>query len=665
MAELSEAIVKEAPRRRWKPRASHRGDFVASYGRLRIRAWRAEKKVNELQDRLTKLTDSKTVGGRVSEEWITRVILTAPHVSGHALAETFHLAIGSDSNVISRDSIGAIRSAFLEMWKNLLFSSAKDFIFVHRRDIANRTPAALGSGLMFLPLFISHVQDEADIRLLTSNPGSAPGLPRRSRSSKVQVNVVHLRVQGRSWALPHELEALADKSAPVLATCFERLVQAWLAALVPPQAGGRGGSFRHNPEIWMLHCLIGDGIPTNVAAAKILWACRDHVCEQDGTVVRYFLLVGKCGTHQTALSAKNGIVGRVAAAAAGDSTEYEGVTANAVRLFKYLVPDYYEDFKKSVATWVHDYLKVLLPSGAGELPQDRAQAGSLQVLYTKHVIPDELLRLWNHSTDRLQTVLNEDADVEAEREHIENAWVAFVVTHLLQVDNKPTLTRFFTFRGCVDRMVTMDLLRIPHTALAVKSSAREITQKRLKKVHSFFKKWSASQALRRASLILQLTGGVEGFVSAEPKEGAPPTVAAILQGQAHAIVNERLQRLLGVMHHDPDLDLAAATGALLGTGMDLILRLNAYKKFPYKFCTMCRKWFPISHRVSITMFLQAPAEDLDVGFSLPFQRLALSQGGGSCSAGHGCCQMRCKSSSRRRQSRSSRTRLLRSEWPHK
>lgn len=120
--ELSEAIVKEAPRRRWKPRASHRGDFVASYGRLRIRAWRAEKKVNELQDRLTKLTDSKTVGGRVSEEWITRVILAAPHVSGHALAETFHLAIGSDSNVISRDSIGAIRSAFLEMWKNLMMS---------------------------------------------------------------------------------------------------------------------------------------------------------------------------------------------------------------------------------------------------------------------------------------------------------------------------------------------------------------------------------------------------------------------------------------------------------------------------------------------------------------------------------------------------------------
>ena len=304
MAELSKAIMKEAPRKRWKPRASRRGDFVASYGRLRIRAWRAEKKVNELQDRLTKLTDSKTVGGRVSEEWITRVILTAPHVSGRALAETFHLAIGSDSNVISRDSIGAIRSAFLEMWKNLLFSSANDFIFVHRREIANRTPAAFGSGLMFLPLFISHVQDEADIRLLTSNPGSAPGLPRRSRSSKVQVNVVHLRVQGRSWALPHELEALADKSAPVLATCFKRLVQAWLAALVPPQAGGRGGSFRHNPEIWMLHCLIGDGIPTNVAAAKILWAFRDHVCEQDGTVVRYFLLVGKCGTHQTALSAK-------------------------------------------------------------------------------------------------------------------------------------------------------------------------------------------------------------------------------------------------------------------------------------------------------------------------------------------------------------------------
>jgi hypothetical protein len=32
--------------------------------------------------------------------------------------------------------------------------------------------------------------------------------------------------------------------------------------------------------------------------------------------------------------------------------DLEGVTANAVRLFKYLVPDYYEDLKRSTEAWV-------------------------------------------------------------------------------------------------------------------------------------------------------------------------------------------------------------------------------------------------------------------------------------------------------------------------
>ena len=80
-------------------------------------------------------------------------------------------------------------------------------------------------------------------------------------------------------------------------------------------------------------------------------------------------MVGKCGTHQAALAAKNGVIGRAAAAAAadaGENKEFEGVTENAVRLFKYLVPQYYEDFKVSVAKWVHDALDSLSPSDTGQ-----------------------------------------------------------------------------------------------------------------------------------------------------------------------------------------------------------------------------------------------------------------------------------------------------------
>ena len=70
--------------------------------------------------------------------------------------------------------------------------------------------------------------------------------------------------------------------------------------------------------------------------------------------LRYFLLLTQCGTHQSALSAKCGVIGRAAAAAAkldGGEKVFEDVTSTTVRLFKYLAPQYYEDFKKSSDAW--------------------------------------------------------------------------------------------------------------------------------------------------------------------------------------------------------------------------------------------------------------------------------------------------------------------------
>ena len=43
-----------------------------------------------------------------------------------------------------------------------------------------------------------------------------------------------------------------------------------------------------------------------------------------------------------------------------------------------------------------------------------------------------------------------------------------------------------------------------------------------------------------------------------PKEGEVPILVAIQEGKAHALLNNQLQHLLDVMHHDPDLNLAAA-----------------------------------------------------------------------------------------------------------
>ena len=77
---------------------------------------------------LEKHEAARSTGGRIGAEWISRVICAAPNASGRALAPAFHQALGSDRNMVSRVSIGNIRSAFVDMWKAMVFAAARDFI---------------------------------------------------------------------------------------------------------------------------------------------------------------------------------------------------------------------------------------------------------------------------------------------------------------------------------------------------------------------------------------------------------------------------------------------------------------------------------------------------------------------------------------------------------
>ena len=127
----------------------------------------------------------------------------------------------------------------------------------------------------------------------------------------------------------------------------------------------------------------------------------------------------------------------------------------------------------------------------------------------------------------------------------------------------------------------MHILKFPVDGLAVKSSAIKVTQTCLKKLERFFCDPSASQILRRDSLVLQLTSRVENFMSTFPKEGEAPKVVDLLRGKAHDEVDITLSYLLENLIKDPRLDQAAAATALLATAGDLMARLNMYREYPY------------------------------------------------------------------------------------
>ena len=142
--------------------------------------------------------------------------------------------------------------------------------------------------------------------------------------------------------IPQELQALGNKKAATLATAFEVVLRPLVKHVVP--ASGSAA----DPPVWFVHILVGDGINTNEADAKQLWANGRSVPFLPNG--RYFLLVIKCGNHQAALSASFAVVGPPAKAACATC---ETVMAKAVRLYKYLLGFYYSNFVQSTQDWAY------------------------------------------------------------------------------------------------------------------------------------------------------------------------------------------------------------------------------------------------------------------------------------------------------------------------
>ena len=224
---------------------------------------------------------------------------------------------------------------------------------------------------------------------------------------------------------------------------------------------------------------------------------------------RYFLMVLKCLVHQTGLTAKSAVTGRSAATGAGGGEFYKTITGVASRLFKYVICDYFEEFVFSVREWV---VQTLVVQSAEELEDVAATsaAKALQRLYTEHVVPEDMLRLWNNGLGCMRHRLKPGESPEEERPRVVSEFVQWIVNCLLHVDTHPTLTRFFTFRACVDRMLTMSLIDMPKHAFKVRTmKPRKENQKRLRAVEGFFQHAEAAQTLRRTCLAFQLTGGVD------------------------------------------------------------------------------------------------------------------------------------------------------------
>ena len=164
--------------------------------KYRQRCARLQTKVNKLEDEIAKYTSPQAKSGRVSIAWILRAFLASPHASGRALASSFRVVTGLDSTTVSRSTIMKIKAAWVEMFTCMVFNVCRKFVDAHVLSCKrNRRP--------FVVLTVTHIQDEADIRLRSGEARDGPKMPRRARASKVQMHVVTLAAGLFKRETPH------------------------------------------------------------------------------------------------------------------------------------------------------------------------------------------------------------------------------------------------------------------------------------------------------------------------------------------------------------------------------------------------------------------------------------------------------------------------------
>jgi len=105
---------------------------------------------------------------------------------------------------------------------------------------------------------------------------------------------MHRNSRGKQFPLLLELQPLARKDAGTLATALRGVIDTVATAMAKST---------HGRVVRLIHCLVGDGIFTNAAAARLLWSWAAAA----PVAPHYRLLVITCSTHAANLVVRTAI----------------------------------------------------------------------------------------------------------------------------------------------------------------------------------------------------------------------------------------------------------------------------------------------------------------------------------------------------------------------
>ena len=434
---------------------------------------------------------------------MVRAGLSDPGTSVRSISDFCQDFPKEEARNISHTSVAAARDAFAQIIKEQ-----------SRAEVASHSGKLEG-----LPFFVTHIHDEAIMRLRSTLAG-LPHHVARARYTKVQNNVVRIHLDGETFEWYTELQALAEKSAPTVAQAILQVIKEIIQT---------ARSCRHQAStsrLRVIHMLTGDAIPTNLAAAKHVLEVVRRECSHGHLAVQYRLLVWVCASHQSNPVVQIAILGRIMKHPVHGDT----IAAACSRLYKYLLPSYTEEFSKALWAHLDETMQVQEPNGVND-----EAAQHLQQLYGKEVLPDNILSLFNVSM-----TVRVHAGNQVDREQVVREAFRILSQRLLLVEERPVVTRFFLFTTCVWTLLCMKLLALPSCIFSLNTSRiREENGKRLQRFKAFYDGDSADQLLRRSGLCLQLTHLAVSISSKESKHSSGEDALPLLVRIGRAEVQRR------------------------------------------------------------------------------------------------------------------------------
>ena len=302
-----------------------------------------------------------------------------------------------------------------------------------------------------------------------------------------------------------------------------------------------------------------------------------------------------------------------------------------MRLYKYLMSDYFSEFRTALLGHVASLAFVLRSDEAAVrgAPQADAQAAALEQLYGPDVLPAGVRVILNAGLGRWLHIVPFEREDEyrndtARYEAATRARITEVVSkHFLTVDEHPTYSKMFTFASNVDKVLGLILLGLEEKVLRlVTVSPQKKNKGRLDKVNAFAKQPQALQYLKRTSLALRLSQHTHS-ICANMDTAADPTIVKLAKGRARFAVLGDFSRVAAMLRHDPALNQSAAVTVLLGVVADTLARFRQYEAYPFLLYKLCSSYN--EHFLSAcSAFLRTPDALLDSGFGLPLKQRALA-----------------------------------------